>query len=74
MGRPASSRFSCRSARRRQVHDERRAPHSHYHEEIERLTGLGATTVTETKLPEVRWTTLADREGNEFDLVTWQPA
>jgi len=46
----------------------------HYHEEIERLTGLGARTVTETKLPEVRWTTLADPEGNEFDLVTWQPA
>ena len=44
----------------------------HYREEIERLTGLGATTVTETKLPEVRWTTLADPEGNEFDLVTWQ--
>src|SRR5882672_736302 len=36
----------------------------HYHEEIERLTGLGARTVTETKLPEVRWTTLADPEGN----------
>jgi hypothetical protein len=46
----------------------------HYHEEIERLTGLGAMTVTETKLPEVRWTTLADPEGNEFDLATWQPA
>jgi len=46
----------------------------HYHEEIERLTGLGARPVNETKLPEVRWTTLADPEGNEFDLVTWQPA
>ena len=45
-----------------------------YHEEIERLTGLGATSVNETKLPEVRWTTFNDPEGNEFDLVNWQPA
>jgi hypothetical protein len=46
----------------------------HYDEEIERLTGLGARPLNETKLPEVRWTTLADLEGNEFDLVTWRPA
>ena len=45
-----------------------------YHEEIERLTGLGATPVNEIKLPEVRWTAFTDPEGNEFDLVTWQPA
>ena len=44
----------------------------HYDEEIERLTGLGARPVNETKLPEVRWTTLADPEGNEFDLATWK--
>jgi hypothetical protein len=24
------------------------------------------------KLPAVRWTTFADPEGNEFDLVIWQ--
>ncbi|MFG3025183.1 VOC family protein [Streptomyces sp. NPDC048254] len=46
----------------------------HYDEEIERLTGLGAKPVNEVNLPEVRWTTLADPEGNEFDLVTWRPA
>ena len=37
------------------------------------LTGLGARPLNETKLPAVRWTTFADPEGNEFDLVTWQP-
>jgi hypothetical protein len=42
-------------------------------EETGWLTGLGARTLNETKLPPVRWTTFADPEGNEFDLVTWQP-
>ena len=42
-------------------------------EETGRLTGLGARTLSETRLPAVRWTTFADPEGNEFDLVTWQP-
>ena len=45
----------------------------HYDEETERLTGLGARPLNETKLPAVRWTTFADPEDNEFDLVTWQP-
>jgi predicted enzyme related to lactoylglutathione lyase len=45
----------------------------HYDEETERLTGLGARPFNETKLPAVRVTTFADPEGNEFDLVTWQP-
>jgi predicted enzyme related to lactoylglutathione lyase len=44
----------------------------HYDEEIERLAGLGARPLNETKLPAVRWTTFADPEGNEFDLVIWQ--
>ena len=53
----------------------------HYDEEIERLTGLGARPLNETKLPavrlglatySVRQTTFADPEGNEFDLVIWQ--
>ena len=53
----------------------------HYDEEIERLTGLGARPLSETKLPAarlglatytVRQTTFADPEGNEFDLVIWQ--
>ena len=54
----------------------------HYDEEIERLTALGARPLNEIKLPPealppgvaaVRQTTFADPEGNEFDLVTWQP-
>ena len=45
-----------------------------YEEETGRLTGLGARPVNETRFPAVRWTTFADPEGNEFDLVTWQPA
>jgi hypothetical protein len=43
-----------------------------YDEEIERLTGLGARPLNEIKLPAVRWTTFADPEGNDFDLVIWQ--
>lgn len=45
----------------------------HHDEETERLTSLGARPVNETKLPAVRQTRFADPEGNEFDLVTWQP-
>ena len=54
----------------------------HYDEEIERLTALGARVLNEIKLPPaalppgiaaVRQTTFADPEGNEFDLVIWQP-
>jgi len=45
----------------------------HHEEETERLTGLGARPLNEIKLPGVRWTTFADPEGNEFDLLTWQP-
>jgi hypothetical protein len=44
----------------------------HHDEETGRLTGLGAKPVNEFKLPGIRWTTFADPEGNEFDLVTWQ--
>jgi predicted enzyme related to lactoylglutathione lyase len=53
----------------------------HYHEEIERLTALGARPLNEITLPPaalppgvvaVRQTTFADPEGNEFELVTWQ--
>ena len=45
----------------------------HHDEETERLTSLGARPVNQTKLPAVRQTRFADPEGNEFDLVTWQP-
>ena len=44
----------------------------HHEEETERLIGLGARPLNEFKLPGVRWTTFADLEGNEFDLLTWQ--
>ena len=45
----------------------------HHGDETERLAGLGARPLNETKLPAVRVTRFADPEGNEFDLVTWQP-
>jgi len=44
----------------------------HYDEETERLAGLGARPVNEVKFPGARWTTFADPEGNEFDLLTFQ--
>jgi hypothetical protein len=37
-------------------------------EEIARLVGLGATVVTDNR-PEFGWVTLADPEGNEFDVL-----
>ena len=43
----------------------------HYEEEIERLTGLGAKPLNEVKVPGARWTTFADPEGNEFDLLSF---
>ena len=54
----------------------------HHDEETGRLTALGAKPLNEIRLPPtalppgiaaVRQTTFADPEGNEFDLVTWQP-
>jgi len=53
-----------------------------YDEEIERLTGLGATALSQISVPGVKagdatfnvsQTTFADPDGNEFDLVMWQP-
>jgi hypothetical protein len=37
-------------------------------EEIARLVGLGATVVGDNR-PEFSWVTLADPEGNEFDVL-----
>ena len=37
-------------------------------EEITRLIGLGATVVNDGR-PELSWVTLADPEGNEFDIL-----
>ena len=45
----------------------------HYDQEIERLTALGAKPLNEVTFPGARWTTFADPEGNEFDLLTFQP-
>jgi Glyoxalase-like domain len=39
-----------------------------------RLVGLGAESLGDYEKPSLRWTTFADPEGNEFDLVTSQPA
>jgi F420H(2)-dependent quinone reductase len=41
--------------------------------ESERLIGLGATPIRDIEKPAARWTTFADPEGNEFDLVDAQP-
>ena len=40
-----------------------------YDTERERVLRLGATVVNEITAGAARWTTLADVEGNEFDLI-----
>ena len=40
----------------------------HYDEETERLAGLGARPLNQTKLPEVRWTTSPTRRATSS---TW---
>jgi Glyoxalase-like domain len=42
--------------------------------ESKRLTDLGATSVADFEMPAIRWTTFADPEGNEFDLIASLPA
>jgi hypothetical protein len=37
--------------------------------ESQRLTDLGARAIRSFERPEIRWTTFADPEGNEFDLI-----
>jgi hypothetical protein len=44
----------------------------HYEAETERVAGLGAKRIDETKLPAARYTTFADPAGHLFDLVTWK--
>lgn len=39
-----------------------------------RLLDLGARSLGHHRKPSLQWTTFADPEGNEFDLVTSQPA
>jgi len=40
-----------------------------FERESKRLIGLGATPLRDVEKPTARWTTFADPEGNEFDLV-----
>jgi predicted enzyme related to lactoylglutathione lyase len=40
-----------------------------YEGELARLRGLGATVINEVRAGSSRWTTLADPDGNEFDLI-----
>jgi hypothetical protein len=42
---------------------------SDYESETERLLTLGATKLNEVVNGSARWTTFADVEGNEFDLI-----
>jgi hypothetical protein len=41
-----------------------------FESEIARLTALGATRLRDLEQNGARWTTLADPEGNEFDLIS----
>jgi predicted enzyme related to lactoylglutathione lyase len=41
--------------------------------EVERLVGLGASRKADVEMGGMRWTTLQDPEGNEFDVIA-QPA
>lgn len=41
--------------------------------EVERLVGLGASWQTDVEMGSMRWSTLLDPEGNEFDVIA-QPA
>ncbi|OCJ70551.1 hypothetical protein A6U96_05575 [Agrobacterium tumefaciens] len=53
--------------RRNRVHVDLRT--SDLDGETERLVGLGATVVQKFDLPQIRYTTLTDPDGNKFDLV-----
>jgi hypothetical protein len=44
-----------------------------FEDESKRLIGLGAAPLWDIDKPTARWTTFADPEGNEFDLVAAQP-
>jgi catechol 2,3-dioxygenase-like lactoylglutathione lyase family enzyme len=51
------------------LHLDIRADGSSTREELERLLGLGASTVDVGQSPEATWVVLADPEGNEFCLL-----
>ena len=44
----------------------------HHDEQTGRLTGLGATVVSQVDYPQLRLTKLADPEGNLFNMATWR--
>jgi predicted enzyme related to lactoylglutathione lyase len=71
LGRPVNPGAEPKTVKNR-LHLDLRT--DQYEAEIERLTGLGATALWQMERPAIRWTTFADPEGNEFDLVTSQPA
>jgi len=52
---------------RNRVHPDFRTPD--LDKETERLAALGARVVQKYELPQIRFTTLADPEGNTFDLI-----
>jgi hypothetical protein len=41
----------------------------HLEAEVGRLIGLGASRKEDIKMGSMRWTTLLDPEGNEFDVI-----
>ena len=47
---------------------------SHYDAEIDRLLDLGARKLNELTSGTARWSTLADPEGNEFDVIAGSTA
>ncbi len=52
---------------RNRVHVDLRTPD--LDEETARLAGLGATVLKKIELPQIRYTSFADPDGNLFDLV-----
>ena len=50
------------------VHIDVNATDCSQDEEVARLIGLGATVLNDNR-PEFSWVTLADPEGNEFDIL-----
>jgi hypothetical protein len=56
--------------RKNRLHLDLRADGSSTSEELDRLLGLGASTVDVGQSPEATWVVLGDPEGNEFCLLS----
>lgn len=52
---------------RNRVHPDFKTPD--LNKETERLVAMGATVVQKYELPQIRFTTLSNPDGNNFDLV-----